>query len=109
MSRGYNERQARVCYTGVENSEGISGLDKRWDSVLMCLGIQRSTEIQSMKNDSIKYLLESCIDLFKDLSEVNAKDFEDTADPYFNGKANAYDIARNHIESIVKVFFIDVE
>ena len=64
-------------------------------------------ETTSMNKESIKYLLEGTAQTFKDLSEINAKDFEDTDDSFFKGKVQAYDIATRQIESLIKIFFND--
>lgn len=61
-----------------------------------------------MNKDSIKYMLEGAVQTFKDLSEINAKDFEDTDDSFFKGKVQAYNIATSHIESLLKVCFTDI-
>ena len=60
-----------------------------------------------MNKKLIKYLLEGTAQTFKNLSEFNAKDFEDTDDSFFKGKANAYDLAKRHIESLVEIYFTD--
>ena len=61
-----------------------------------------------MNKDSIKYMLEGAMQTFKDLSEINAKDFEDTDDSFFKGKVQAYNIATSHIESLLEVCFNDI-
>jgi len=61
-----------------------------------------------MNKESIKYLLEGTAQTFKDLSELNARDFEDTEDQFFKGKANAYELATRHIESLIEIYFTDI-
>jgi len=58
-----------------------------------------------MNKESIKYFLEGAVQTFKDLSEINARDFEDTDDSFFKGKVQAYDVATSHIESLLEVCF----
>ena len=62
-----------------------------------------------MNKESIKYLLEGAVQTFKDLSELNARDFEDTDDSFFKGKVQAYNIATSHIESLLEIYFTDSE
>lgn len=57
--------------------------------------------------ESIKYLLEGTAQTFEDLSELNDRDFKYTGDDFFKGKANAYDLAKRHVESLLEIYFND--
>ena len=60
-----------------------------------------------MNKDTAKYLLEGIAETFKDLSEVNGKDFTDTDDAYFSGKEHAYSIASSMVQTLVKTYFTE--
>jgi len=60
-----------------------------------------------MNKDTAKFLLEGMVETFKDLSEVNGKDYIDTNDAYFSGKEHAYSIASSMMQTLVKNYFTD--
>jgi len=61
-----------------------------------------------MNKDTAKFLLEGMVETFKDLSEVNGKDYIDTNDAYFSGKEHAYSIASSMMQTLVKNYFTDI-
>lgn len=61
-----------------------------------------------MDKDTAKFLLEGMAETFKDLSEVNGKDYIDTNDAYFSGKEHAYSIASSMMQTLVKNYFTDI-
>jgi len=61
-----------------------------------------------MNKDTAKFLLEGMAKTFKDLSEVNGKDYIDTNDAYFSGKEHAYSIASSMMQTLVKNYFTDI-
>jgi len=55
-----------------------------------------------MNKETMRYLLEGQAESFKKLSRINTKDFVETEDAYFTGKAVAYKLAAETFESIIR-------
>ena len=55
-----------------------------------------------MNADTMRYLLEGDADSFKKLSRLNTEHFVETEDAYFKGKAQAYKLAAEAFESIIR-------
>ena len=55
-----------------------------------------------MNADTMRYLLEGQVESFRSLSSINTELFVETEDDYFKGKAQAYTLAAESYESMIR-------
>ena len=55
-----------------------------------------------MNKDTMRYLLEGQADSFRSISRRNTETFVETGDDFYKGKAEAYTLAAESFESIVR-------
>ena len=58
-----------------------------------------------MNKDNIRYILEGQVESYRSLSSINTELFVETEDGYFKGKAEAYTLAAESYESMIRNYF----